>query len=339
MSLVGSYSVSGATVSVSYEYSSVDELLLGLLDNNSASIKAVNVRNSVYTLWQKVDTFSASVATASVGAVSYSALTASSIQSAIGGLTPGFTFSGTLQSLVDKMIYPYVAPVPSIGSIGSGVLEFGSSTIVVLNYSVSLGTESILPLSLLVDGTSKVFPPYSGVHSTSATHSAFPVTASESNVFYMSVSDGTSTVTSSQTLYWMNKRYWGSINLTSIGNPNLTTNPGSASIVASLCTDSVIKSLTGAGANGVAYGSEFSTTKSKSYYSIDGGGKYLIFAWPSTVSGATSPNFKVNGIINTAFTNVRTSSPFVNSQGYSGVDYEVWVSNTIYFSPVDIEIS
>ena len=75
------------------------------------------------------------------------------------------------------------------------------------------------------------------------------------------------------------------------------------------------------------------------YENIDGQGKHLVFAWPSTVTGATTPVFKVNGTINSAFTNVRTSSPLTNTYGFSGTDYEVWVSNTRYFSPVNIEIS
>jgi hypothetical protein len=338
MATVSVYYPLGLTQGTSYEYDSLDGVLLGLLDNNSGLIKAEDIRNSVYTLWERVD----SVVSASISvtaAVAYISSTPSTNQIDVGGIKTGSTFSGTISDVLDRIFYPYVTPTPSISPIGSGILEFGSSTSITLNYSVSLGTKSLTPLSLVVDGTSKTFPPYSGAHSTTGTFSVSTITASESNVFVISCNDGVNTVTGTQTLYWMNKIYWGRVNLTSIGNPNLTLNPGSSSVVASICTDSVIRNLNGAGANGVMVGSQFSVVKEKYYEGIDGSGNYLIFAWPSTLPNANSPIFRVNGSINTAFTNVRTSSPLVNSQGYSGTDYEVWVSNTRYFSPVDIEIS
>ena len=338
MALIGTYSVSGSTVSISQEFSTVDELLLGLLDNNSGAIDAFNVRDVTFTLWQKIDSFSASLAGSGSASVAYNSPTPSYYPGNVGGIPQGSTFSGSIQQVLDQIFYPYVQPVPTISPIGSGILEFGSPLNVTLNYNVNLGSKSLIPGTLTVDSVVKTFPPYFGSHLTSATHSASPITASESDIFLISVSDGTNVVTGTQTLYWQNNIYWGKIDLTSIGNPNLTLYPGSASSVASLCTDSAILSLTGAGANGVLYGEEFSVSKSKTYKSINGTGQYLIFAWPSTVPQATSPIFKVNGVINTAFTRVRTSSPFVNSQGFSGTDYEVWVTNTAYHSPVDVEI-
>lgn len=339
MAIVSTYSVSGSTVSVSQEFSTLDELLLGLLDNNAGAIDAYNVRDLTYTLWQKIDSFSSSLAISSTSAVTYNSSTPSYYNGNVGGVQAGSTFSGTIQSLLDRMFYPYVQPTPVINPIGSGVLEFGDGINISLNYSVTLGSNAIVPATLIVDGATLTFPPYTGIHNTLATHSVSPITASESNQFIISVSDGTNVVTGTQTLYWLNKIYWGKIDLTSIGNPNLTLNPGSFSAVASLCTDNTILNLNGAGANGVLYGEEFSVIKEKSYMNMDGSGQYLIFAWPSTVPNALVPQFKVNGIINTAFTRVRTSSPLVNTHGWSGTDYEVWVSNTIYHSPVNIEIS
>jgi len=339
MAIISTYSVSGSTVSLSQEFSTLDEVLLGLLDNNAGAIDAYNVRDVAYTLWQKIDAFSQSLAISATSAVAYNSLTPSYYTSNVGGVSPGSTFSGTIQSLLDRIFYPYVQPTPQISPIGSGVLEFGDSTSISLNYSVTLGSDSLIPASLIVDGTTVGFPPYSGIHNTVGTHSVSPITASESNQFIISVSDGTNVVTGTQTLYWQNKIYWGRINFTSVGNPNLTLYPGSASAVAALCTDSTILALNGAGANGVLFGEEFSVVKEKYYSNIDGAGQYLIFAWPSTVPNSSSPTFTVNGIVNTAFTNVRTSSPLTNTHGWSGTDYEVWVSNTIYHSPVNIEIS
>lgn len=337
MATVSSYSIGGASSSLSYEYSTLDELLLGLLDNTSGSIKAIDVRNSVYTLWEQMQGISQSLAVSGTAATSYNSATPSTNQAPVGGVVTGSTFSGSIQNVLDSIFYPYVSPVPSISSLSNR--EFGSPLSVTLNYSVILGTEPITPNTLVVAGTPKIFPPYSGSHLTTSTHSAIPVSLSQSSSFVVSVNDGVNVVTGTQTFYWLNKRYWGRINMSSVGNPNLTMNPASASLITSLCTDSAILSLNGAGANAQMFGNELSVTKSKTYYNIDGQGQYLVFAWPSTFSGSTTPTFKVNGMINSAFTNVRTSSPMTNAYGFSGTDYEVWVTNTRYFSPVDIEIS
>lgn len=339
MATVSSYSIGGASSSLSYEYTTLDELLLGLLDNTSGNIKAIDVRNVTYTLWELVAGLSQSLAVSGTAATEYSSATPSSNQAAVGGVSTGSTFSGSIQNVLDRIFYPYVAPVPTISTIGTGFREFGAPLSVTLNYSVTLGTKSIVPATLVVAGTPKVFPPYSGSHLTTSTHSSSPIAVSQSSSFVISVNDGVSTYYGTQSFYWMNKRYWGRIDLSSVGNPNLTENPVSVAAVASLCTDVAIRNLNGAGSNGLMYGSELSVSKEKIYKNIDGQGNYLIFAWPSTVPGSTGPVFSVNGNINTAFSNVRTNSPLVNSYGFSGTDYEVWVSNTRYYSPVDIEIS
>ena len=114
-------------------------------------------------------------------------------------------------------------------------------------------------------------------------------------------------------------------------------------MVTSLVTSILVKNLNGAGANGLAYGSELSTTKSKTYNNINGfdglSGNHLIFAWPSNISGAYTPYFMVNGLMSTAFTRVRNNWQFTNSFGFSGSDYEVWVSNTIQNSPLNVTIT
>ena len=85
--------------------------------------------------------------------------------------------------------------------------------------------------------------------------------------------------------------------------------------------------------------SNLSTTKNKTYNGINGSGKHLVFAWPSNAAGSLTPTFTVNGLPNTAFTRVRTASAFVNQFNFSGTNYEVWVSNTLQNSPLDIVIS
>ena len=342
MSIIGSYSVSGSTASsLSYEFSTLDDVLLGLLDNTTGNIKAVNVRSAVYTFWEQIEDLQSQVAISGTAVTSYLSATPSSNQTAVGGLLSGSTFSGSIQDVFDRIFYPYVAPLPTISQIGSGFREFGAPLPVTLNYNVVLGTEAIIPSNLIVGGVSKLFPPYSGAHITTSTHSSAPLNASQSVSFSISVNDGTSTYYGTQSFYWLNRVYWGRVDLISIGNPDLTedTDPLVVANVTALCNDAAILALNGAGANGQMYGNELSITKNNMYENIDGQGKHLVFAWPSTVTGATTPVFKVNGTINSAFTNVRTSSPLTNTYGFSGTDYEVWVSNTRYFSPVNIEIS
>lgn len=336
MATVSSYSILGASSSLSYEYSTLDELLLGLLDNTSGSIKAVDVRNVTYTFWELISGLTASLALSGTASTQYESLTPSTNQLAVGGVTTGSTFSGTIQNVLDSIFYPYVAPSPNILSLANR--EFGGPLSVSLNYSVSLGSDSLVPSTLVVNGVPKLFPPYFGVSLASSTHSSSPLSVSQSSSFVISVNDGSNVVTFTQSFYWLNRIYWGRINLTAISNPNLTESPGAIATVASLCTDGAILALNGAGANGLMYGSELSVTKERIYNDIDGQGQYLLFAWPSTFPGSTEPVFRVNGNINTAFSNVRTSSPLVNTYGFSGTDYEVWVSNTRYFSSVDIEI-
>lgn len=332
MPVIATYSVVGYTAStISRYYSNVDELLIPLLDNTTNAINAINVRDAVYTLYQYTNSIVASAsATASL---SYDRTTPSSYIGNVGGVTTGSTFSGSVQDVLDRIFYPYVSPSSSLGSLSNR--EFGQAISVTLNWSVTKNSNNIT--SIIVDGT-PIIPTggnQTGNLTTSGTHSTTP-SSSQTNTFSMSASDGTSTVNSSTQLVWMNRIFWGSIDLSSIGNPNLTTNPGSASLVATLCTDSTVRNLTGAL---VTPGSQLSVSKSKTYTNIDGAGEYLIFAWPTTVPGSLTPTFVVNGLPNTAFTRVRTNSPLTNQWGFSGTNYEVWVSNTAQNSPLNITIS
>ncbi len=343
MSLLGSYSVTGATATtLSRYYSTLDELLLGMPDNTNNLIQAINVRDAVYTLYEFINNVSIVASASLTASVLYNRSNPSSYLGNVGGVPSGSTFSGTVQDTLDRIFYPYVGPSTSISLLNSP-REYGSPLSVSLNWSVVKNSNTITTIT--VNSIPQVPTGNSQAGSLSAlgTHSTTP-SVSQTNTFSISVSDGTTPVSSSTQLVWMNRVFWGSIDLSSIGNPNLTTNPGSASLVASLCTDSIIVNNNdgpnfGANANGLSYGSLLSTTKDRSLLGIDGSGDYLIFAWPSNVSGSLTPTFTVNGLPNTAFTRVRTLSPFQNVWGFNGTNYEVWVSNTQQNSPLNIVIS
>lgn len=342
MAFVGSYSVAGpsSSVTLSYEYSTLDELLVQLPNNTVNLIEPQDVRDSVYTLWQQIQAVGVIAASAASASAFFQNSNPSTVT--VGGFTAGTTFATPtdMQTMWNQLLYPYIEPTAQL-SISGNIREYGHpnglvTDSITLNWSVTQNTSTVPIITITVDGTPKPTSPLSDTEPTTGTHSWNTSNVSETQVFNMTCTDNIPTVfTASAEITWMNKIYWGKIDLSSIDNPNLTLNPGSSSLVATLCTDNVITSLAGAG---VLPGWQLSTTKSKTYDNIDGGGEYLIFAWPSSVTGATSPSFVVNGMINTAFTNVRTASPLVNDWGFT-TNYEVWISNTRQFSPLDITIS
>ncbi len=60
MAFVGTYSVPGpsASITLSYQYSTVDELLLQIPNNTGGEIGAGDVRDAIYSLWARLDGFS-----------------------------------------------------------------------------------------------------------------------------------------------------------------------------------------------------------------------------------------------------------------------------------------
>lgn len=330
MALLYSYGT-GSSASAD-RYSTVDELLTQIPDNTANLIVAQDIRDSVFTLWERigdVETIAGSAASAS----SFFQNT-SPTPVTVGGITAGTTFPTPtdMQTMWNLLLYPYVAPGASLTYAGTSTRQYGDSLSLNLNWVATQNSNAIT--SIIVDSVSQPLIPLSGTKLATGTHSTSPG-PSETSIFSMSVDDGISITNDTYTLTWKNKIYWGTVDLSSIGNPNLTTNPGSASLVATLCTDSAIKS---------AGGSQLSSTKNKTYDNIDGAGEHLIFAWPSNLTGSLFPVFTVNGLQSTAFTRIRSSvigplsSNFSNEFGFVD-EYEVWVSNTIQNSPIDVTIS
>ena len=341
MAIIGSYSVTGQELTtLSYAYSTVDEILVQIPDNAQNLIEARDVRDAVYTLWDQLQTVGQIAASAASASAFFQNSNPTTIS--VGGIPSGSTFPTpkTMQEMFDELLYPYVAPtVTSITSLSDR--EFGQSPITSANITWSITKKKFNITSVsFSDGYVPVFTSGSQTQNrnfSTATYSQTPG-VSQTNTFGISVGDGTTTVNSNVTLTWKNRIYWGKIDLTSLGNPNLTSNPALASSVGILSTDTLIKNLTGANAGGYGFGSILSTSINgpygNGYNGIDGGGDYLIFAWPSNFPNATSPVFTVNGLNSTAFTRVRTNSVFSNQYGFTGTTYEVWVSNTLQNSPI-----
>lgn len=321
MSLLYTYGT-GSTIE-SKRWSMLDDLLTQIPNNNTNLILAKDVRDAVFTLWERLN----ETATASN---IYQNTNQTPV--AIGGIPAGTSFSTphTMQMMFDMLLYPYISPTLSMASLNNK--EYGSGLPISINWSVVKKTNTITGIT--VDGQS--FTPtgnsQTGTKNANGTYS-IPAPSSTINTFTMSVTDGTSTNTTNTSFTWMNRIYWGTLNLSSIGNPDFGINPGSASLI--VLNSAMVSALDGAG---VSPGNQLSSTKSKTYTSINGAGKYLIFAWPSSVSGALTPSFMVNGLQNTAFIRIKTNWNFTNTFGFT-TPYEVWITNTQQNSPLNIIIS
>lgn len=321
MPIIGSFSYGSASA---IEYSTVEELLSQLPDNTDNIIVAQDIRDAVYTLWERTDTG----LTASVFFQNENPTPVS-----VGGIPAGSTFPDPtdMQEMWNKLLYPYVAPSCSLGPDYNR--EYGdpnglATNSITFNWSVTKNSEDIISITVAGQTIIPTGDSQNGNIVVTGTHSVTPG-ASQVNTFNMLVGDGTQNDTDTAKITWRNKIYWGSIDL---GGVNLTTNPSSLPSVISICDDDAILNLTGAG---VGSGSQLSATKNKTYNGINGSGEHLIFAWPSSVAGSTTPTFTVNGLPNTAFTRVRTASAFTNQFGFT-TNYEVWVSNTLQNSPISL---
>ena len=337
MSLLYVYGTGSNTQSS--RYNAIDDLLVNIPNNTTNYVTAEFVRDAVFSLWERVSDLSAIVASAS--AIPTTFMNPNPTTITVGGVTQGTTFPTpqTVQEMFNAILYPYAAPVISLTP--NIIKEYGQSLTHNLTWSVTKKSNPIL--SVVVDGFTipTILPNVAfqtGTRNVIGTYS-YPLQVSTTNNFLMTVNDGTSNTTGA-TITWLNKIYWGSIDLSGLPlypNPNLTLNPGYVSQVSDLLTSSpgLILSLNGAG---VSPGSALTTSKNRTYTGINGNGKYLIFAWPSSVAGATIPVFSVNNLPNTAFTRVKTAWAFTNIYGVT-TNYEVWVSNTAYNSSTNIIIS
>jgi hypothetical protein len=323
------YTYGTGTPYKSTRWSTVQELLDGILDQNSNLIYAEDVRDAVFTLWERIGDVEIIAASASLASPYFQNPNPTTIT--VGGISQGTTFPNpqTVQQMFDALLYPYAAPVLGLSNLLDK--EYGQSLNSTLSWSVT--KKSNIITSIVVDG--QIFTPNGGDQSGTK-----PVTGTWStpavyttNTFTMLVGDGSNTTSISRTFDWMNKIYWGTLDLSTMLNPNLTEEPQMAPFIS--INSSTILGLTGAG---VGTGNLLSKIKGKTYTNINGSSRYLLFAWPSNVPNAVSPVFTVNGLQSTGFTNLKTGWSFTNIYGVI-TNYEVWISNTAQNSPLNIIIS
>ena len=325
----GTSSYSVIPLTATYRFSAI-ELLERVPDNTGNEIDAKDIRDSIWTLWNRIDDVEIIASQSLSSDTSYHRSTPMPIS--VGGAVLGTTFSGSIQEALDKILYPYVSQNNSLSIAQPNPRQFGSSTSVTLSWGVTKNTSAIQSITvdslfITVTGNSQ-----NGNKSTTATHSSTPG-ITEPQTYSMNSFDGTSNRYTTAVLTWMNKRYWGFIDLTSLGISDISLSSTYPNDVGTFITDTRIKSLTGAG---VGTGNELASSISKTYTDMDAGGKHLCFAWPNSFG---LPKFTIGGLTNTAFTRVRANSTFVNEVGFSGTKYDVWVSNTAYNSKTTVIIN
>jgi hypothetical protein len=311
--IICTYSCGSASA---YEYSTFPELLSQLPDNSGNLIEAVNVRNSVYTLWQRVSQVQTVASQSASASTIYTNLTPTPIT--VGGIPAGSTFSAkTMTEMWDALLYPYIAPSASLS--GGGFREFGSSNAVTLNWIANKGSKNV---SAIVVTTANPFPAISlTTINTSGNQSGTKSTTATTNIdttFYMTVSDipfGNSIISASTTVNWTNRRYWGTL---SAPHPLLTVSslPFSHSDVSSLSSELIT-------------GSVYAQTRS-----ITTNFNYVVFIWPhNSVDLSTTPTrVNIAGLGNNNWIKTRSNVQFTNGTigAYTGTNYDVWVfGNTL----------
>lgn len=320
MSMTGTFSGPPAPIGGSASansYDTIQELLYKLPDNTANSIQAKDVRDSVYSLWERISDVSASQSQA---IVEYTNTTPTPVT--IGGIVAGSTFaSQSMSEMWDMLLYPYILPQATLS--GGTTREYGDSNMFTLTWDVVKNSDTIQ--SITVDGVVITVTGLSQSGSQGAAATPYITTT-----FSMSVDDGTNTVLAYTSFYWSNAIYWGTFS--SFGNPGLALS-GSKPFWAN-----------GAG---VGTGKLLSTDIIHNYNGIDGGGNYLVFAWPKSYAPATGtilanmtsgtgykPVFTINGQVSTAWTKIGNNISFTNYYSYVE-DYDIWISDTPQYAQIN----
>lgn len=330
----GTGSYTGPNTNSDYLFE-VSVALEKLKDNSSQLIDPKDIRDSVWTLWNRIDDIQTSASQSIVLSGSASFTNPNPTSVTVGGIAAGKTFSAvySVQQMFDLLLYPYQSPQASLSASGSP-RQFGSGLSTTLSWSATKKSNALT--SIIVNGNTLPLGPFSGTITTTATHSlSYASTTQQSTSYSMSVSDGTSTVSAGASVVWQHKKYWGSVDLSTVPsypNPTLEKDGGpftpAVTAVGTYITSAIIRGLTGAG---IGTGNALTTTYAASYDGIDGQGRYLIFAHP-TMFGS-NPQFTINSLPQTYFQKVWSAVSFTNEFGLT-LNYDVWVSNTAQNSPI-----
>lgn len=230
------------------------------------------------------------------------------------GLPAINTGDSTLVAWINNYFFPSTNPISTISVSGGTSREFmtaGAALTVDLSWTVNRPV-ACLPISTItVDAVPQtVMTPFNEGQTQTGTLTGRTLNRNINTTYTVTaVATDAKTGSASSTVTWYWGRYWGAFS-----SPYPPTDPRFS------ISDAQIIALTGAG---VGTGFELSTTRVKTYNGINGAGNYLVFAFPTAWG---TPTFVANGLITTAFTQVRNNL-FTNASG-GQTNYQVWVSNT-----------
>jgi hypothetical protein len=214
------YGVSGSgTYAVTL--SGLDELMSALPNNTVNQIRAQDARNVVYTLWE-------SLGGGGGGSFSYTQTAPFSQASVdkVGGIPSGTTFSNvSLQDLLDRMFFP---PVGTVFSISTSItaLEYNNpSNTTTVTVSITKKNPTINTISVLGPGGSLGTPPTIPTtfnETSSKSFTGVTVTQNTNTTYTLNLNDGTPR-SAPATVTWFFPRWYGSIDLNQLIDPNLDT--------------------------------------------------------------------------------------------------------------------
>ena len=290
----------------------LDAMLTVLPDNTANQISASDTRDVVFTLYSQIGTQS-----------EYTYYNANPSSISVGGIASNTTFdpAWTLDKMFTEMFYPYTVPTVTFG--GGTTFDFrgplSATPSVSLSWSVVKTKNDVTYVHVerqndtptdyqiyLTDGS----PQSPGDNITTGSISGTP-TKNVATTFTLYVKDydgstGTDNpgIDYTTSVSWSNRYYWGT-------HPTKTL-PNNAQILA----------LDGAS---VGSGNVFASSRVKNFNGINGAGKYLVFAFPTSFG---TPSFLINNLPNTAFTKIGSNISFTNTYGYTGANYDVWITDT-----------
>ena len=308
--------------------SGLDEIMSVLPTQDGGAITARNLRDVSFTLWNEV-------ANINTYSFSYTNLTPSTVD--VGGFSAGSTFSSvTLQNLFDNLFSPFRGPefTLEILSPNPPMYEYGYSSggtaTVDLSVTLTRVTNPIISCTLSApnDSPNVLNPSIPTVGSTTSFFQA-SVILDQVTTYTLTLSDfdGTTGLNGRQisaTVGWYNSRYYGSIDLSSLGQ---YTDVRVLTASQSLDLDTLIDFRLGlTGPNGLADLNNNPHPILGTSISIPSNSEHLIVAWPSSdwtysvFPKAINNNFYVN-----IFKKVKSNYYLENIYGYSE-NYDIYLS-------------
>jgi hypothetical protein len=311
--------------------SGIDEMMNVLPDNDGNEITAEDVRNVVFTLYDDIQSMSAST---------FFYTNPNGVTNPVGNWTTGKTFSNVgLQDLFNGIFYKDSDPSAGLVNIPNTITfefkqpntpivypyntGFDEEDFFQLRWTATKGTYNLQPIGTITRSPQPVVPevPLAGdplftvpVPVNGGTDIT-PITKPRlnvSNTYTFTFKDINGKPASKQlTIGYGFKLYWGR-----------------KSNKSPITSSSQITSLDGAGLDGSG---GFTTTFVRNYNGIDGSGDFLCWAFPSSFG---EPKFFVSNFRQSAFTKINSQFAFVNQYGYQ-TNYDVWVSDTQQNSPID----